>query len=360
MSTLDIQPEKKNMIKEDDLDKTIDQEAAKAKGEEYVEVIPAEELEKPEAPKDPRMEIAENREKRMEEQREPVDIKDEPKDEPKDDDLTKNEGQTLIKVNGAEKWVDNERIDKAGSVQAYQKEAAVQLGFQDNSKRSKILDKQQQDLDKQREEFAAQQDEAAKKSLPAEDVIEAEAPNLSSPDDLKTKDIAELIKIEHTALVDGEDDIATAAALERHERRGNTTIDQEQVVAEVTEKVAQTTEASERKRVLNNAQDAFYEAHPEVKADPRLLDMVDQETHQVMADNPELKTAGEIFEKAYKNISLWKGDKGKTSSLADKRAEKRQLKQPGASNGRVTSTPEPQQETKSEYIQRVRESRGLE
>lgn len=360
MSTLDIQPEKKNMVKEDDLDKAIDQEAAAAKGEEYVEVIPAEELERPEAPKDPRMEIAENREKRMEEKREPLDIKDEPKDDedPEDVDLTKNEGQTLIKVNDVEKWVDNEKIDKAGSVQAYQKEVAVQQGFQDVAKERKLLEKQQQDFVKQQNEFAAQQEKA--KSLPAKDVIEDEDPNLSSPDDLKDKTPIELIKIEQKALVDGEDEIAEAAALELHERRGNATIDQKQVVSEVTEQVTRTTEASERKRVLNNAQDAFYEAHPEVKADPRLLDMVDQETNQVMANNPELKTPGEILEKAYKNISLWKGDKGKSSSLADKRAEKRQLKQPGASNGRVTSTYEKPKETNSEYVQNLRKQRGLE
>ena len=243
--------------------------------------------------------------------------------------------------------VERERVEKAGGVQAYQKEVAVNQGFKDLAEQRKLFDKEQKAFQLRQAEAAAAQ------MLPSPDALET--PNLPTSGDYKTKSIAELIKLEHSALIDGDDDVATAAALELHNRRENTS-DPAQIVEQTTNAI----EARNRAKNIVTSRAKFLDAHPELKRDTRLFEMVDQETNVVMANNPELTEPSDIMERAYLNIKNWKGNSKSSTSMDDKQNEKRENKRPVQASGRVTSTPEPAPQTNSDYIQQLRVSRGLE
>jgi len=269
---------------------------------------------------------------------------------------TMDSGLVSVKVNGTIREVEQERIDKAGGIQAYQKEMAVSQGFQDIAARTKELDRRAEAL------VAQEYQIAAKKALPPPDEPVRNDPPAKSGDHKK---LVELVKYHREALLDGDDEAADEAMTQLLTLRDATPVATKETKDEVdareyraAERAAQLIETREYSKQVYKARDVLFTAHPDVKSDPRLFELVDMETDVVRRANPEF-TPQEILDTAYENVMDWRGTtRGPTASMTTKAEEKRVIARPVAGTGRFQGTPPAQHETRSEYVKRIAQSRG--
>jgi hypothetical protein len=255
-----------------------------------------------------------------------------------------------IKVNGRELEVEKERVDKAGGVQAYQKEVAVSEGFKEIAAQKKHLEQKEAELLAREQRIQAQ-------TLPVQGVSPQQPPaDLPVQGD---QSIEELAQQYHTALLDGDDEQRDKlfARITAANRVTEKPIDVAALINQATQNAVQIIEARNQDNLIRQAQDDLKTSHPELLTDELLFRSVDLESEIVARDNPHW-SPGQILNKAYANVVDWKGEH-KTDSMVEKETRKRAMNRPKASTGRASAPPPPPTRTDSDYVAELRKQRGL-
>lgn len=261
-----------------------------------------------------------------------------------------------IVVYGRSRLVEKSKVDKAGGVQAYQKEQAVHYGFQEVATQRELNDKRGIDLDAR--EAAVKEKEVA---LPTLDEQHAD-PDLPKPGD---QTIEKLTLQYHEALLDGDTDETARlfTQLNKTNQSNPVQVDIEKITSDVSERAADIIEQRTRVRQEKQATQSLMDAHPELnrkdpKYDARLFATVDDEATVVERENPEWEPS-KVLNEAYKRVQDWKG-KPKQDALTARQQEKRNLHRPVISSERAPGKPEIPKKTDSDYVKQIRKNRGLD
>ena len=348
-------------IREDDTDKSTEINVP-GPGDEYVESV---ELEAPENKvsieeqidnsDDPRQLIAKKHQEKhrnnSKSDNETGDLQN--KSNENGENLANNPESNLvpIKVGGRIIQVEQERIDKAGGVMAYQKEVAVNQGFQDIATRKKELDLKADDLARREQELAA------KVKAPSNQ-DESQNDSTANHNDLPVKGdhtVSDLVAQHREALLDGDDETADRAMTQLLSIRdsGNQQDTNEDRTADLAiEKI----DRRNYVKAVTTAREKLYSDHPELKNDTRLFNLVDDETDLVRNENPGF-TPQQVIETAYEQVINWQGGQ-KSPSLDSKLEEKRSITRPRSSAVRSKPAPAQRQQTRSEYVAELAKQRG--
>ena len=270
---------------------------------------------------------------------------------------TANSELVQIKVSGRIIEVEKERVDKAGGIEAYQKEVAVSQGFQDIAQQKKILKQEAADLEERK---AAFEERIKIPSSPPDESAKSQKTDLPN---LGDQSISDLVRLQREALVEGDDETADRIQIQLLGIRDSK--DTQEPAQDIEIRAANRALGMMDERALKNsirtAVSKFYIDNPEVnkKSDPRLFQMIDDETDLVEAEFPDYSPQ-QVLTKAYDRVKEWRGNKKPLSSLETKQSEKRSTIRPKTRTGRSEPIPEPREQTRSEWVTEQRKLRGLE
>lgn len=361
-----VEAAKPNMIREDD-----------PKADEFKEVgeeLPPPNRDEVDPNEDPRLAIAnKHREKHrnFDEDEEPAPGEGGEPAENQNIDMPPGDSETVeIVVYGKAYDVPREKVEKAGGIQAYQKEVAVSEGFKQVAQQKNELDLRAQDLLKREEDLKRRENEL--KSSESQDLPSLDDPNKQAdPPQGDQNNVSDLIKKSREALLDGDDEGYDAALAElvnisKGDSRNNrdTSVDVSEIEQRAAERAVNELEQRTFANKVHKAREQLYIDHPELKKDRRLFLQVDQESSVVMRENPGMEPH-EVLTKAYDNVKNWLGNDGaqqedSDTALDQKRDEKRSFHVPRSQGGRNPAPEKPQPESRSSYVERVRKQRGLE
>jgi hypothetical protein len=264
---------------------------------------------------------------------------------------TKTDEVTVV-INGKEKLVSQARIDAAGGVVAYQKQAAAsELLNQASAEARRVREQEAQIIERERQ-LSLREQEIQNQSF--------RTPAPSNTDALSTA------KEYHEAILDGDMDKASRLLLQIQAAQSVATVDKNEVANEAVRRARQELEMErarqEQQQFEIERQEAnfdFEARFPLVADDPKLRALANQETIALQAAHPTW-TPKEIITAAAQSVQNWASERLAISSTDQKLAAKR-----GTSNIRGGSVvaaqrqaPAPQ--TKSNYVEQLRKARGLE
>ena len=309
-----------------------------------------------------REQIAQNYQKRQEEELGIV-REEEPAEKPVEPEMVE------VKVNGQTRQVDAGKIEEAGGIDIYQKRLAAEDGLKTLSNGRKELAQSQQDFQKKQDEFYQWQEEE-KKKLQTQSVAPSIQDGHEVSSDLPVGDQnKELAKEYREALYNGENDkadeiLTRMATVIKAQPQGATqpVVDPEEIKRDATDLAVKQIEQNQLEKDIDQAKTAFDEKYSDIKSDPALFDMADQKTIGIHNEHPDW-TPQQVIEESGRQVREWvdnvRGQSASGKTTQSKLEAKRNLQSPKAGTGRSTSPPEPKQETNSEYIQKLRKSRGL-
>ncbi len=256
-----------------------------------------------------------------------------------------------VKIYGETRLVEKSKVDKAGGLQAYQKQQAVDAGMQDNARQRDTLDSRARALDARERQIAQQES-----SLPTPGANLDTPP--ADPPSQGDQSIDEMAKHTLEALYDGEDNAAELLTqLVKQAKGQEVTIDTQVLITQAADELERRT----RSKKVTAATSALIDAHPALdrghsQYDQRLWTAIDDETTVVERQNPEWEPQ-QVLDESYKRVSAWKGTH-KTTSMTDKAADKRNMNRPRANSGRFIKPPPPPARTASDYVADLRKNRG--
>lgn len=257
-----------------------------------------------------------------------------------------------VKVSGEIRQVEKAKVDKAGGVQAYQKQQAADAGMRENARQRDTLDDRARTLDARERLIAGK--EAALPTLGAQ-------PKGQSPADLPLpgdQTIETLARQYQEAVYDGEENAPELLAqLVQTAKDQNTPIDETAMITRAADELERRT----RRKQVTTATKVLIDAHPELNKessefDGRLWTAIDDETTVVERQNPDWEPQ-DVLNEAYTRISKWKGSH-KTGTMTSKAEQKRHMNRPRANSGRYTPPPPPPARTASDYVADLRKNRG--
>lgn len=317
----------------------------------------ADELLPADVPEDPREAIA----KRFSEQRNAelgVPTEDVPQPEALADGLGDGNGDVdtewvTVKVNGREKQVEKSRVDAAGGIDAYQKNAAA----------SELLNQaaaERRAIQVRADELARREREIAEREARATQQVATPPATTKQPTDLKAT-----AQRYHDALLDGRLDEASEIFLELQSGTQNA-IPADEVARRAAEQAEQRiVERQQRERAVEAEKDRlkaveqFSERFPKIASDPMLVTLTDRTTLQVRQEHPEWSPS-KIIDEAASRVLKWAGERNGAPS-AGNAAGKRGMSPPvRGGSARVANRPAPPPQTGSQYVANLRKARGLE
>ena len=264
---------------------------------------------------------------------------------------TKSDEVTVV-INGKEKLISQARIDAAGGVVAYQKQAAA----------SEMLNQASAEVRRVREQEAQIIERERQLSL-REQEIQNQSFRTPAPSNMDALSVA---KEYHEAILDGDLDKASRLLLQIQTAQQVATVDKNEVANEAVRRARQELEQERRQQEQRQFETERQEANfdfearfPDVADDPKLRALANQETIALQQAHPTW-TPKEIIIAAAQSVQKWATERTAISSTDQKLAAKR-----GTSNIRGGSVvaaqrqaPAPQ--TKSNYVEQLRKARGLE
>jgi len=263
-----------------------------------------------------------------------------------------------IKVNGRVLEVDRAKVEQAGGIELYQKQVAVNDGFQQIAEQRRILEQQQI-------EFAERQaaSEAARKAA-SEAAKQVESTQSLPPQkDDRRDEIVEGVRKYREALLDGDDKGSDEALLELL-MSNQTTVQVQQPepqsvdVAAISQSAAALLKQEVQKERMDESRNQFYSDNPEVLSDPILFQAVDATTVVVQQENPGWGV-DKILNESMDRVNQWRGVNQPKVERTTKVAEKRKLKAPKSSTIRAKAKEQPKHQTRADYVQQLRQQRGL-
>lgn len=268
-----------------------------------------------------------------------------------DDDVT-------VKVNGKERKVARAKVEAAGGVDAYQKNAAASELLNQASaemRRLRDIDAEQRRRDQEllfREHELEAARAAAEKKPPAD-----------LPDEGDRKALA---REYHEAMVDGDMDKADDLLIKMQAAPKATAVNPDEVAQRAVKLAKEELAAEERKKAAAKAEKErleavteFEEKHSDLAEDEELRTLVDVKTVEIYREHPDWGPKAIVTEAIKSVRTLVSRIKGGTTA-DDKLAAKRSLSVVRGGSARAVSRPAPAPQTKSQYVEQLRKQRGLE
>lgn len=263
--------------------------------------------------------------------------------------------EITVKVNGRERQVPKSKVDAAGGIDAYQKNAAAsELLNQASAERRRV----QEEADRL---AARERDLVAREQRMQEGQANQPDRNAGLPE--KSGDKKALARQYHDAMLDGDIDKADELLLQLNATPQATAINPEEVADRAVQRARAEIENDQRqKRIADleadrlKAVSEYDTKHKDLTA-PEARTMVDDMTLTVMRDHPDW-TPTQIIDEAAGRVR--KAIQAVAGTGRDPRIEaKRRATLTRGGSARSTVPPAPRPQTKSEYVQDLRKSRGL-
>ena len=271
-----------------------------------------------------------------------------------------------IKVNGVVSSVDKSKVDANGGIAAYQKLLAGEEKLRSAADDRKLLDQQITAI-------RAREDAVAQKEL----ALSAQADESLRKTDLPDKGdhsvkLSEKARAVREALFEGEEKAIDTALVDliHSAREGSATQDEvlEAVGKKAASRVLKTLESDNFERDRLAAVASFETEFEDIAGDPELKSMADEKTNRISQEHPDW-TPSQIITAAASETREWLerhtgGNKEQPTNESKELLEaklnfKRSMSNVKTPTGRVRAKAEPKQESNSEYIARLRNSRGL-
>jgi hypothetical protein len=272
---------------------------------------------------------------------------EEPEDqEPPDED---HEELVTIKVDGKEQQVPRDKVYEFG-IRALQKELAADARLAEVANMRRQLES---------ERYAMQQREAEISALAAQ---MKEKDQSGGHPTAGVAEYREEAKALLKAMYDGEEDAAIDQLVRFRQGRGNVTPeDLQRMVAEASRQakleVQQELKAEKWNTEVQEAREWFEREHKDIATDPEWRTMADRETADLIRQHPDWFPK-QIVKEAVARISKLR--KSVPESSVNRRSAKQQIDNPRPASGRQPAPSEPPPKTRSQYIQDLRRSRGLQ
>lgn len=261
------------------------------------------------------------------------------------------EQMVRVKVNGKDKEVPKSKIDAAGGIEAYQKNAAASELLNQAAAKEKLLQQQEAELSARLAQLEQLEQQMKQR---------AEQP---APPPKPGADIKELARKYNDALLNGELDEANEYLAQMMEAR-NATSDPEEVAKKAALRVRQEIEeekkrerqaAFEEERRAANAE--FFERFPDIANDPDLFRLTNQKTVEIMREHQDWSPS-KIIEAAAEYVS--EKFMGRTATAEDKLEAKRKQVNVRSGSAKAVPRPAPKPVSRSQYVETLRQRRGLE
>lgn len=262
-----------------------------------------------------------------------------------------------VKVNGKEKKVSKSKVEAAGGIDAYQKNAAASELLNQASAEARRLREREEQLQRREQELQfrehAQEAErdAAQKTTPA-----------APPDTDARKALA---REYHEAMIDGDMDKADELLIRMQTAPTATVVDPEKIAERAVQRAREELTAAERKKQAEKFESERIEAvtefetkHADLAGDPELRAMVNGKTVEIYREHPEMGPKA-IVNDAIKSVRSLV-TRIKDPGADDKLNAKRQLSTVRGGSARAIPRPAPPPQTNSSYVQELRKQRGLE
>lgn len=257
----------------------------------------------------------------------------------------KPDAEVMIKVNGRERPVLQSKIDAAGGVDAYQKNAAASEILNQAREKERQVEAQVARLQEIERDLIRQQEDLKQKAVP--------------PDEGAQKKLAEQY---HEALLGGDMDQAGELLLQIQAAQKATPVDTAAIANQAVQRARQELDAERKREAVarynaerDQAVKQFFDEEKDIVKDPELVNMVDAKTVAIMDEHPEWGPA-QVMKEAATRVRNWASQRFPVDKLAAKRSQ--DVVKGGSA--RATPRPAPKPQTASDYVTSLRRERGLE
>lgn len=252
-----------------------------------------------------------------------------------------------IKVDGKEQQVPRDEVYKFG-IRAMQKEIAADARLAEAANMRRQLES---------ERYAMQKREAEIRALAAQ--MEKKDQNTGHPT-AGAKEYRDIAKAALKAMYDGEEDAAVDQLVRLSEGRNHVTPeDLQRMAAEASRQAKLEVQQELRQEKWNTevqeAREWFEREHKDIATDPEWRTMADRETADLMTQHPDWFPKQIVKEAAARIAKLRKS----IPEPVSRRSAKQAIDNPRTASGRLPAPKEPSPQTRSQYIQELRRSRGL-
>lgn len=270
-----------------------------------------------------------------------------------DDEIT-------VKVNGKERKVTREKIDAAGGVDAYQKNAAASEILNQASAEARRVKEESEALERRRQELDAREQRLSQATPQP-----ATTPTPRLPTEEPAGANKTLARQYHDALLDGDIDKADELLLKINAAPGATAINPEEIATRAVRQAKAELTAEDRKKQAARFEAERQEAaaefpikHKDLASNPDAHNMVDDKTLEVYREHPDWGPKAIVDEAADRVRKMIKAVAAPTTT-----SEKLDLKRRSANlrtgSARSVNRPAPKPQTNSEYVANLRAARGL-
>lgn len=267
--------------------------------------------------------------------------------------------EVTVKVNGRERQVPRSKIDAAGGIEPYQKNAAA----------SEILNQASAEARRVREQtdaLAIRERDIAEREKRLSQASANPAPASELPADagaLKT-----LARQYHDAMLDGDLDKADELLLRLNAAPSATAINPEEIATRAVQRAREELTADDRRKAAERFEADRLEAvaefptkYKDLASNPDAHGLVDAKTLEVHREHPEWSAKAIIDEAATRVRNLIRSVSTPTANSTQEKLEaKRNLTQISGGSARTVPRPAPRPQTKSEYVGDLRKQRGLD
>jgi len=256
-----------------------------------------------------------------------------------------------VKVNGKERKVHKSKVEAAGGIDAYQKNAAASELLNQASAKARQLAEYEANLAAREQRIQQAEQQTQQRASPA-----------TLPDEGAMKQLAGKY---HEAMLDGDIDTANTLLIQLQAARGATP-DAEAIarraVADVRAEFQREQQAAQQERFnrgLVEAKAKFEDEYSDIASDPELFNMTDAKTLEIYQQHPDWEPQA-IIDTAAKQVREWFSGKVGTSAPSDKLAAKRAQTTVRGGSAKAIPRQAPPPQTKSQYVDSLRKARGLE
>jgi hypothetical protein len=280
-------------------------------------------------------------------------VKPPEEERPQDEEIT-------VKVNGKERRVPRAKVEAAGGVDAYQKNAAASELLNQASAKMRQANELEAQINARAQQLHQQEEEIQRQRA-------QQRPAASPPEDAGA--MKDLARRYHEALADGDMDAADDLLVKMQAARNSSaTPDADEIASKAAEKARQEIERNEHQKRFQvfererlEKRDSFASDYPDIAEDPELLVMTDRKTKEVQREHPDWSPA-KIIDEAATRVRNWIGGRtaAPTSSTTEKLDAKRSQTTIRGGSARAANRPAPPPQSRSQYVSDLRKQRGLE
>lgn len=269
-----------------------------------------------------------------------------------DDEIT-------VKVNGKERQVSRSKIDAAGGIEAYQKNAAASEILNQASAEARRVKEEAEQLERRRRELDEREQrlsQAAAVKQPAPTELPA-----ANADAQKS-----LVRQYHDAMLDGDIDKADELLIQINAASATTAVNPDDIANRAVQRAKEELTAEQRRKKAEEfeanrlaAVDEFKTKHKDLASNPDAFGLVDSKTLEVHREHPDWDAKAIIDEAANRVRKLIQSVA--TPSTTDEKLEaKRNRTQVNGGSARVVNRPTPKPQSNSDYVAALRKQRGLD